>query len=741
MHKSSLDNPALNASTATPSTGQDRSVQRRPIISGPQQTPNTLQPGVMQQTTNVSMQAIRPNLQQVSNAQQNTNPMQQINLNFPPNQDQIANIIQGQHGMVFTNNRIPISSASPRITRHSQASVLKHNPSQTQPIMPNSGTIGLQNVSGLSMNLTTSARAPQGGVMQTASTPSQVTSLINNPIYGAHTDANANIPYRNLVTSPNIASRPPPIGMHVNQQQSTFETISNAPSIQHFNSPILQQQNTSLMLQSNRMGTTTVSNDLQSNQNRPVRPNMPLSLSPVTLQDNVSQQQRQSVSITPSSNSTQSIQNSAQTVSHSTIRSSTTSPAVQQQVPGHLSHRNVQKSNVQGSSPSISSKSLLKAPLYSYTSSRSSHKISKLSHKSTQNISNLSPQDLEAAQAATDAANVLVMSSRQRADPQRSMNIDHNVINQYSELNGNSNSLNKIENSQRNMRFVGNLPMDYSTSNVINDETKEEIGLTPHNRGHKMKNRAAALDSGVRLRAPYGYQEDLGLVDIPNGSRRHIIYRINKSEAESMTEFYGEAIDNPYKDIDVKEILSPLKKPEDAVRRSDYLRILKNQHLEHSAIILRNKIEKENIYRRNMVKLMDTLQGDDVMYQDLDFRLNPPQETVSTRVIKAEEVEGGLGFGVLNVGLQGSDRSKGKLAQETKDQGLEVLIHVRNQLQVQLECCNEVLRSYTQIREAVLGVIRRRNQVYKKLREIDKQRRIEEGRESERTEAYLGQGK
>ncbi|CAG8569994.1 6668_t:CDS:2 [Diversispora eburnea] len=733
MHKSSLDNPALNTSTTTSATGQDRSAaQRRPIISGPQQTPATLQPGVMQQTTNVSMQAIRPNLQ-ASNAQQNTNPMQQMNLNFPPNQD---HIIQGQHSMVFTNNRIAIPNASPRITRHSQASVLKHNSPQAQPIISNSGTIGLQNVSGISMNLTTSARTPQGGVMQTASTPSQVTSLINNPIYGAHTDANANIPYRNLVTSPNIASRPPPIGMHVNQQ-STFETISNAPSIQHFNSPILQQQNTSLMLQPTR---TTVTNDLQSNQSRPVRPNMPLSLSPVTLQDNVSQQ-RQSVSITPSSNPSQPImQNAAQTVSHSTIRSSTAASPTVQQVSGHLSHRNVQKGNV---SPSISSKSLLKTPLYSHTSSRSSHKISKLSHKPTQNISNLSPQDLEAAQAAADAANVLVMSSRQRADPQRSMNIDHNVINQYSELNGNNNSLNKVENSQRNMRFVGNLPMDYSTSNIINDETKEEIGLTPHNRGHKMKNRAAALDSGVRLRAPYGYQEDLGLVDIPNGSRRHIIYRINKSEVENMTEFYGEAIDNPYKDIDVKEILSPLKKPEDAVRKSDYLHILKNQHLEYSAIILRNKIEKENIYRRNMVKLMDTLQGDDVMYQDLDFRLNPPQETVSTRVIKAEEVEGGLGFGVLNVGLQGSDRSKGKLAQETKDQGLEVLIHVRNQLQVQLECSNEVLRSYTQIREAVLGVIRRRNQVYKKIREIDKQRRIEEGRENERerTEAYSGQGK
>ena len=79
---------------------------------------------------------------------------------------------------------------------------------------------------------------------------------------------------------------------------------------------------------------------------------------------------------------------------------------------------------------------------------------------------------------------------------------------------------------------------------------------------------------------------------------------------------------------------------------------------------------------------MTVLQGDDAMYPNLDFRLNPSPEIVNTRVVKVDEDEGGLGFGVLNVGLQGNDRNKGIRAQESKDQGLEILITVREQLQV-----------------------------------------------------------
>ncbi|CAG8490651.1 2198_t:CDS:2 [Acaulospora colombiana] len=750
MHKSSLDNPPLNSPpTAASTTGQERSTQRRPIVSGPQQTQ------VIQ--TNVPIQAIRPNLQQVSSAQQNV--MQPVNLSFSQNPDQM-NIMQ----------------------------VIKHNPQQTQPIMSNSGTLALQNVAGIPISMANSARAPP---VQPNSTQTQVVPLMNNSIYGSHTDT-----YRSMSASPSITARP--IGM------SPFENMANTPPIQHsFNSSIhhnSQQQNP-LMLQSTRMTTPAVTNELPSSSNRPVHPSMPLN---VNLQEQRTQPANQAPSpqilsasaphqsmqrersiqgtstkpiplIRPAESprsimDSQPLQTSTHTSTRNTARQDVSDGISQsilqntqpltvhstvrtvQQTSGHNSHRGVQKGTSQGSSPSNNSKSTSTSQKtsHTHTSSRASHKSShKSTHKITQSL--LTPQELEAAEAV-DAAHVLVMSSRQRVDQQRSVNMDHNIvssINQYPELNGGgsivNNNMNGIENNQRGIRFYGNnTPVDYSISNGINDEgiLKEEIGLTPHNRGHKMKNRAAALDGGVRLRAPYGYQEELEPVDVPNGSRHHIIYRIHKADVENFTEFDGDPTDNPYKDIDIKEILSPLKRPEDAVRKSHCLNVLKSQHLDSLATSLREKIEQENNYRKKISRLMDILQGDDVMYQDLDFRLNPPPETVSTRVVKAEEVECGLSFGVLNVGLQGSDRSKGKLAQETKDQGLEILIQVRNQLQSQLESSNEILRSYIKIHEGLLNAIRRRNQVYSKLREIDKQRKIEERREADRRiDVYSGQGK
>ncbi|CAG8807477.1 9316_t:CDS:1, partial [Gigaspora rosea] len=373
----------------------------------------------------------------------------------------------------------------------------------------------------------------------------------------------------------------------------------------------------------------------------------------------------------------------------------TMSPTMQH-VSSHSSQqRNTQKANTQ----TVSQNSVKTTSAVSKTTSRTSH--NKQSHKTSMKYTQQEAsyqENVEAAQAA-DAARVLVMSSRQRTDSQRSMNSEHNVpnISRFSELSLGTSSINNggVESSPRSNRYTGSVIMDYSISTSINDDfiTKDqEIGLTPHNRGHKMKNRAAALDSGVKLRAPYGYQEDLEYIDIPSGSRRPIIYRISSADAEQVTEFNGDLLDSPYKDINVKEILDPLRKPEDAVLKLHYKHVFKSNHLNSLARVLCEKIEKEKIFNMKLSRLMYVLQGDDVMHQDLDFRLNPPPETVSTRGVKAEEVEGGLGFGVLNVGLQGSERSRGRLSQESKDPGLEVMIQARNELTSLLVISNEILR-------------------------------------------------
>jgi hypothetical protein len=385
--------------------------------------------------------------------------------------------------------------------------------------------------------------------------------------------------------------------------------------------------------------------------------------------------------------------------------------------------------------PQTSVKTLQASPKPSHSSAKPSHRSHKSGHHNSQkNIHQSSQLTVSQQKAAekqvTDAARVLYMSSRSREDPQRYMNSGLNSYAAMSNIHINTGEgSNSHHIHHRTSRYVGPMSLDNSMTRGMNDESisrEQDIGLVPHNRGHKMKHRAEALDSGVKLRAPYGYVEDKEVVEIPNGTRRPVIYRVDKEATDQATDFEGDPYDNPYKDINVEDILGPLEKPEDAVRKSHYRRILRSKHLESLANELMERIEKEHEFNKKISRLMIVLQGDDADHQDLDFRLNPPPETVSTRVFKAEEVEGGKNFGVLNVGLQGNDRSKGKRAQEAKDQGLETLITVREQLQEQLESSNEILRRYQETREGVLKAIRQKNMIYKRLCEIDKQRKKEE---------------
>ncbi|CAG8810660.1 8759_t:CDS:1 [Gigaspora margarita] len=748
MHKSPLDNP----SSASSASGQER--QRRPIISGPQ---TNVQPVGMQQT-NVPIQAIG-------------------------------------HGMVY-NTHVPspnIPSRMTQMTRHSSSPLMKHT-QQPQAIMPNSGNMTMQNVSSHPISL--SSRGPQsgqpGGVMQQSATAPQVVPLMNPPIYALEHNT---VTYRNLSPTL-VARPPIGMNINTQQQNFESNTNAPSIQHNFNTPLLHNPQQNALMLPSARITTSTVPTDLPSNPNRQARPlqmTLPISMqdtgpqqrqpvlsttvpsgsTPQTTIPHLSMQRERShqgapskpishalilpaepprninetnpthvqtspLSQAPSHLSNRNNSRPAVSDNHSilqpvhqqtpTHRSATMSPTMQH-VSSHSSQqRNTQKANAQ----TVSQNSVKTTSAVSKTTSRTSH--NKQSHKTSMKYTQQEAsyqENVEAAQAA-DAARVLVMSSRQRTDSQRSMNSEHNVpnISRFSELSLGTSSINNggVESSPRSNRYTGSVIMDYSISTSINDDyiTKDqEIGLTPHNRGHKMKNRAAALDSGVKLRAPYGYQEDLEYIDIPSGSRRPIIYRISSADAEQVTEFNGDLLDSPYKDINVKEILDPLRKPEDAVLKLHYKHVFKSNHLNSLARVLCEKIEKEKIFNMKLSRLMYVLQGDDVMHQDLDFRLNPPPETVSTRGVKAEEVEGGLGFGVLNVGLQGSERSRGRLSQESKDPGLEVMIQARNELTSLLVISNEILRRYQETWEGLRKAIRRRDEVYCKLREIDALRQKE----------------
>jgi hypothetical protein len=111
--------------------------------------------------------------------------------------------------------------------------------------------------------------------------------------------------------------------------------------------------------------------------------------------------------------------------------------------------------------------------------------------------------------------------------------------------------------------------------------------------------------------------------------------------------------------------------------------VFKDQKLDKLAQSFMQMIEEEKDRNKVLTRLMAALQGDDVMYQHLNFRTSTHSQKHMTREYIAERSEGGSGFGVSNIGLQLGD-NKGKKATESEDEGLETLRDVREKLLVRI---------------------------------------------------------
>ncbi|CAJ0633710.1 7808_t:CDS:2 [Entrophospora sp. SA101] len=287
----------------------------------------------------------------------------------------------------------------------------------------------------------------------------------------------------------------------------------------------------------------------------------------------------------------------------------------------------------------------------------------------------------------------------------------------------------QISNSNEILRCLIESRNDYTDEETI--EKQGEIGLIPHNRGHKLKNRAYTIGEKSRLQAPYDIYQDIEYIDTPNNQRCPIIHKFSRNSILKAVECFNDLEFDPYKDINVREIFYPLEKLEDVVRKPHYKRILNDSSLTHCADFLMERIDNEKNFNNVISRLMTVLQGDDTMYPNLDFKLNPPSEIISTRVVKVEE-EGGVDLGVLGVGLQGNDRNRDIRVHEAKDQGLETLIAVREQLQEQISNSNEILRCLIESRNGVLKAIRQRDLLKVKIVSIDKHKKKLEKKELKR---------
>ncbi|CAJ0868393.1 4929_t:CDS:10 [Entrophospora sp. SA101] len=330
--------------------------------------------------------------------------------------------------------------------------------------------------------------------------------------------------------------------------------------------------------------------------------------------------------------------------------------------------------------------------------------------------------------AVEDAARTLFLSSRLNSDfnfkdnnnnkflitPTSSFQYDHPLQRDSLDIDEIPNIYTK-HNQQQEQQKHGS--KDYTDEETI--EKQGEIGLIPHNRGHKLKNRAYTIGEKSRLQAPYDIYQDIEYIDTPNNQRCPIIHKFSRNSILKAVECFNDLEFDPYKDINVREKL------EDVVRKPHYKRILNDSSLTHCADFLMERIDNEKNFNNVISRLMTVLQGDDTMYPNLDFKLNPPSEIISTRVVKVEE-EGGVDLGVLGVGLQGNDRNRDIRVHEAKDQGLETLIAE------QISNSNEILRCLIESRNGVLKAIRQRDLLKVKIVSIDKHKKKLEKKELKR---------
>ncbi|KAI8343228.1 hypothetical protein BC941DRAFT_410765 [Chlamydoabsidia padenii] len=154
----------------------------------------------------------------------------------------------------------------------------------------------------------------------------------------------------------------------------------------------------------------------------------------------------------------------------------------------------------------------------------------------------------------------------------------------------------------------------------INDnesDSDQEIGLVPHNRGYKLK-RWATTDNqfgGNKLRTPKTLAEETDL--IKSGKKHTVVKRKRR-----FLEDDGSDEEDPYTQINIEDILSPIETPTDIVQRPALRRILKSKQIDALASTAMEFIEGEKNFNKVLCRLSSILHRDDPQYLDLDLNFN-----------------------------------------------------------------------------------------------------------------------
>ncbi|KAF9925010.1 hypothetical protein FBU30_005144 [Linnemannia zychae] len=276
---------------------------------------------------------------------------------------------------------------------------------------------------------------------------------------------------------------------------------------------------------------------------------------------------------------------------------------------------------------------------------------------------------------------------------------------------------------------------DTDTSRKMQDGSsdEEEIGFVPHNRGNKLKRRPNPVTGGCRLQVPdlnkqlqqnnldeneeeirANFRRSIAASKAAGQSGKREFIQIRRLGGDRDRDRMSDEIEgglmngqqqdlsddeNPYANIKMSEILSPLETSTEILQRPQHYKLFKSPQLQIMAVHAMAMIEREKKVNKMMSRVALILQGDDPLYPELGYGM-------------------GEGCSTARMGMPDQDDFI-QNNEEWKKHG-EDRTQVQKTLSLLMEnihCSNQYIELLSESRDSVNHVLKQKKRLWKKLKE------------------------
>ncbi|KAM3586429.1 hypothetical protein VKS41_002945 [Umbelopsis sp. WA50703] len=214
---------------------------------------------------------------------------------------------------------------------------------------------------------------------------------------------------------------------------------------------------------------------------------------------------------------------------------------------------------------------------------------------------------------------------------------------------------------------------------------------------------------GSKLRAPHSLSAQIDLVK--NGKQRTVI----KRRKRKFDEEFSDEEEDPYTQVKVEDILSPIETPSDIVHRPTLRRILKSPQMELLANTSMEFIESEKAFNKILSRLASILYCDDPQYLDVTYSRSASAQSGNDEYAMAVDAKSD-DQDKLN-SAESDPRQNGYPKDISEDEeAQQILIRVRELLQENINFSNEYLNRLGSARAKLTRTSAQKKQLWKRLK-------------------------